>query len=106
MGNNEYKAEGFELGGRTTLDGGRLSIFVAPECGRFEFLSLPIRALLKRLNVGAPFAAFSADTLTADVSHPRVSIALDGEIAVMQSPLVYRIRPRALRIIAPPVAAR
>jgi diacylglycerol kinase family enzyme len=106
VGNNEYKAEGFELGGRTTLDGGRLSIFLAPECGRFEFLSLPIRALLKRLNVGAPFAAFSADTLTADVSHPRVSVALDGEIAVMPSPLVYRIRPRALRIIAPPLAAR
>jgi diacylglycerol kinase family enzyme len=104
VGNNEYKAEGFELGGRTTLDHGTLSIFLAPECGRFELLALPVRALAKRLSTGAPFAAFSADTLTVDVPQPRVKIALDGEVAMMRSPLVYRVRPRALRIIAPPPA--
>jgi diacylglycerol kinase family enzyme len=101
VGNNEYKAEGFELGGRTTLDGGRLSVFLAPECGRFEILSLPVRALLKRLNEGAPFASFSADALTVEVPYPQVRIALDGEVAMMRSPLVYRVRPRALRIITP-----
>jgi diacylglycerol kinase family enzyme len=101
VGNNQYKAEGFELGGRTTLDDGRLSVFVAPECGRFEILALPLRALAKRLRTGAPFAAFSADTLSVDVSRHRVSVALDGEVAMMRSPLVYRVRPRALRIIAP-----
>lgn len=105
VGNNEYKAEGFELGGRTTLDEGRLSIFLAPECGRFEFLSLPFRALLKRLDGGAPFAAFSAGTLTVDVPYPRVSVALDGEVVMMRSPLVYRVRPRALKVIAPAPAA-
>jgi len=101
VGNNEYKAEGFELGGRTTLDDGRLSIFLAPECGRFEILALPVRALVKRLGTGAPFAAFRADTLTVDVPYPRVNVALDGEVAMMRSPLVYRIRPRALRIMTP-----
>jgi diacylglycerol kinase family enzyme len=104
VGNNQYKAEGFELGGRTTLDDGHLSIFVAPECGRFEILSLPFRAVAKRLSTGAPFAAFTSDTLTVDVPQRRVSVALDGEIAMMQSPLVYRVRPRALRIIMPPAA--
>jgi diacylglycerol kinase family enzyme len=105
VGNNEYKAEGFELGGRTTLDEGRLSIFLAPECGRFELLSLPLRALVKRLDGGAPFSAFRAETLTVDVPYPRVSVALDGEVAVMRPPLVYCVRPLALRIIAPPRAA-
>lgn len=101
VGNNQYKAEGFELGGRTTLDNGHLSVFLAPECGRFEILALPFRALAKRLNAGAPFAAFTADTLSVDVPRHRVSVALDGEVAMMRSPLVYRVRPRALRIIAP-----
>ncbi len=104
VGNNEYKAEGFELGGRTTLDHGKLSIFLAPECGRFELLALPVRALAKRLNTGTPFAALSADTLTVDVRQSRVNVSLDGEVAMMRSPLVYRVRPRALRIIAPPPA--
>lgn len=102
VGNNEYKAEGFELGGRTTLDGGRLSVFFAPECGRFEILALPVRALVKRLKNGAPFAAYSATTLTVDVPQHRVSVALDGEVAMMRSPLVYRIRPRALSIAVGP----
>ena len=105
VGNNEYKAEGFELGGRTTLDEGRLSVFLAPECGRFEFLALPFRALMKRLDGGAPFAAFKAGALTVEVPYPRVSVALDGEVVMMRSPLVYRVRPRALKIIGPAPAA-
>ena len=105
VGNNQYKAEGFELGGRTKLDEGRLSIFLAPECGRFELLALPFRALVKRLGAGAPFTAFSAETLTVDVPHRRVSVALDGEVAMMRSPLVYRVRRRALTVLAPPLAA-
>jgi diacylglycerol kinase family enzyme len=105
VGNNEYKAEGFELGGRTTLDGGRLSIFLAPECSRFEFLTLPLRAWMTRLGTGAPFASFSAETVTVDVRSARVRVSRDGEVEILRSPLEYRIRPRALRIIAPPPAA-
>jgi diacylglycerol kinase family enzyme len=99
VGNNEYKAEGFELGGRTAVDAGRLSVFLAPDCGRFEFLTLPVRALAKRLGNGAPFAGFSADTVTVDVANHRVSVARDGEVDIMRPPLVYRIRPRALRVL-------
>lgn len=105
VGNNEYKAEGFELGGRTALDSGRLSVFLAPECGRFEFLTLPLRALTKRLRAGAPFVAFTADSVSVSVQHPHVSVARDGEVEMMRSPLVYRTRPRALRIMLPATAA-
>ena len=101
VGNNEYKAEGFELGGRTSLDGGRLSVFLAPECGQYEFLMLPFRALAKRLSAGAPFVGFGADSVSVSVPYGRVSVARDGEVEMMQSPLVYRIRPGALRIIVP-----
>jgi diacylglycerol kinase family enzyme len=31
----------------------------------------------------------------------RVLVALDGEVTVMESPLRYRILPKALRVIAP-----
>lgn len=96
VGNNEYTAEGFQLGGRSRLDGGRLSIFVAPDAGRFEILALPLRALTGRLSSAVPFASFLAETVAVDMSRRRVSIALDGEIAIMQPPLQYRVRPRAL----------
>jgi diacylglycerol kinase family enzyme len=99
VGNNQYTAEGFQLGGRTRLDGGRLSIFLAPECGRFEILSLPVRALAGRLSSDPSFAAFEADTVRVAVASRRVNISIDGELALMSSPLVYRARPRALRTI-------
>jgi YegS/Rv2252/BmrU family lipid kinase len=101
VGNNEYKPEGFRLAGRAALDRGRLSIFVAPESGRFEILALPLRALVNRLHDGSPFAGFNADTLSVAVGHHRINVACDGEVALMRPPLVYRIRPRALRVVVP-----
>jgi diacylglycerol kinase family enzyme len=106
VGNNEYTAEGFRLGGRSRLDQGRLSIFVAPECGRFEILSLPVRALTGGLQADAPpFLGFQADTVTVDVTHRRISVAIDGEVAMFAPPLVYRIRPRALEVIVAEASA-
>jgi len=99
VGNNYYVVEGFQLGGRSRLDEGRLSIYMAPECGRFEILSLPVRALTRRLSSGAPFVEFDAETVAVDVESRRVRVALDGEVALMTSPLEYRIRRRALKVI-------
>ena len=102
VGNNQYTAEGFRLGGRSRLNDGLLSIFVAPECGRFEILSLPVRAMTGGLRSdAAPFVAFQTDTVTVDVMHRRTSVALDGEVLLMAPPLVYRVRARALRAIVP-----
>jgi YegS/Rv2252/BmrU family lipid kinase len=101
VGNNEYKPESFRLAGRAALDRGHLSIFVAPESGRFEILALPLRALVNRLHDTSPFSGFKADTFSVDVGHHRVNVACDGEIALMRAPLVYRIRPRALRVVVP-----
>jgi len=99
VGNNQYIAEGFQLGGRSRLDEGKLSIYMAPECGRFEILSLPLRALTLGLGADAPFAAFQANTVRVDVGSPRVIVALDGEVAMMTSPLLYRARPRGLKVL-------
>ena len=101
VGNNEYKPEGFRLAGRAALDRGHLSIFVAPESGRFEILALPLRALVNRLHDASPFSGFNADTLSVAVGHHRINVACDGEVALMRPPLVYRIRPRALRVVVP-----
>jgi diacylglycerol kinase family enzyme len=101
IGNNEYVAEGFSLGSRKRLDGGRLSVFVAPECGRFEILALPFRALAKRLDPDARLASFIADEVTVEIARPRVSVALDGEVAIVRPPLHYRVRRGALSTMVP-----
>jgi diacylglycerol kinase family enzyme len=101
VGNNEYVAEGFELGARAALDQGRLSIFVAPEVGRFEILTLPLRALAKRLSADARFEHFLAEDVTIELSRHHASVALDGEVTVMRPPLHFRVRRGALHLLVP-----
>jgi len=101
VGNNHYTAEGFHLGGRSRLDEGQLSIFVAPECGRFEILSLPVLAVSGRLHSeGAPFVEFQSDALIVDMPR-RTSVAVDGEVVMPVAPLAFRVRPHALQMIVP-----
>ena len=101
VGNNRYQVEGFQLGGRSSLREGRLSVFAAPECGRFEIAALPVRALLNRLTTDPHFEAFLAETVSISLSRVRILVALDGEVALMGPPLRYRIRSGALRVLLP-----
>jgi hypothetical protein len=54
---------------------------------------------MHRLGSAAPFIEFQAEALTVDVPSQRVSVALDGEVALTKSPLEYRVRRRALKAI-------
>ena len=101
VGNNEYLVTGFQVGARAALDRGRLSVFVAPECGRFEILTLPLRALANRLTADPRFKRFLAEDVMVELSRHRASVALDGEVSVMPSPLRFRVRPAALRLLVP-----
>ncbi len=105
IGNNEYVVEGMQMGGRTSIEAGQLSLYVAPHCGRFEILALPFQALAGRLAAQVTFESFLAREVSIEPSRRHVSVALDGELALMRPPLQYRIRPGALRAIvgeAPP----
>jgi YegS/Rv2252/BmrU family lipid kinase len=101
VGNNTYKVEGFEIGARDALDQGHLSVFIAPECGKFEVLILPFRALARRLSQDPNFVHFDARDVVVELRRRRVSVSLDGEIALMQPPLRYRVRAGALHAIVP-----
>ena len=102
IGNNRYEVEGFELGGRASLREGLLSLYVAPDCGRFETLALPLRAVLNRLTTDPRFEAFSAAEVSIGLSSAQTMVALDGEVALMRAPLHFRSRPGALRVLLPP----
>jgi len=100
VGNNRYHAAGPEIGTRSTLDSGRLWVCTAPSLGRRNLARAALRALVGRepdeeLNV------FETEELWVEPATPRANVSFDGEVAVMEAPLHYRIRPRALRLVAP-----
>jgi diacylglycerol kinase family enzyme len=104
IGNNEYKMEGFEIGERVSLSGGRLSCYVTQRTGRFGLLRLAVLALAGRLRQARDFDMLTAGSLVVRTPHHRIRVATDGEVSLMQTPLNYRILPGALRVVVPAAA--
>jgi diacylglycerol kinase family enzyme len=101
VGNNEYAMEGFNIGERPSLRTGRLCLYVTQRTGRFGLLRLALRALTGRLRQATDFDAFSVSHLRVDTAKRHLRVATDGEVTLMAAPLDYRIRPAALRVLAP-----
>jgi diacylglycerol kinase family enzyme len=100
IGNNKYQTQGWNVGKRLRLDAGNLWLYAAPHVG-------PVRLALRAL--GTLFSgreknevdAYEAKECWIETRTRRLDVARDGEVSTMNSPLHYRIRPRALRVIGP-----
>jgi diacylglycerol kinase family enzyme len=109
VGNNQYAMEGLDIGTRARLDCGLLSVYLARRVGRFGLLRLALRALLGRLAQERDFATRQVASVEirphrrAQVKR-RMLVSTDGEVSVMETPIAYAIRPRALRVIVPAAA--
>jgi len=101
IGNNEYEMQGFDIGARASLQGGVLSIYIVKKQRRAALAWLSLAALLGRLEQARDFEALTATELVIETHRKRVLVSADGEVQPMTSPLHYRIRPRALRVIVP-----
>jgi diacylglycerol kinase family enzyme len=101
IGNNEYQMQGFEIGARESLRRGVLSIYIVKRQRRAALVRLSFAALLGRLEQARDFEALTATELVIETHRKRVLVSTDGEVQPMTSPLHYRIRPKALRVIVP-----
>jgi len=100
IGNNPYAITGAEIGTRPRLDRGTLWLCAAPRATRLKLLVLALGALLGRVS--------PADLTRRDVKEVHVrahrghlQVATDGEVTLMRTPLHFRIRPDALRVMVP-----
>ncbi|MDT7688504.1 MAG: hypothetical protein QOE46_1263 [Acidobacteriota bacterium] len=100
IGNNEYQMESLQIGARDCLDAGHLSLYVARRTGRLGLLRLAVSALFGRLRQAHDFDALCAQEIWVETHRPkRLPVATDGEVTVMTTPLHYRVRPGALKVI-------
>jgi diacylglycerol kinase family enzyme len=101
IGNNEYEMEGLNAGTRQCLDSGHLFVCIANAYTGVGLIRLSVSALLGRLRRMGQFEVLSATDARIETLQRRVRVSFDGEVAVMETPLIYRVRPAALRVIAP-----
>jgi YegS/Rv2252/BmrU family lipid kinase len=101
VGNNEYEIAGFNLGSRACINGGKLGLYLTHRTGRFGLFRLAFHALFGRVDQAEDFDVFCVTEARIETRKRRVLVALDGEIQRMETPLHYRTRPGALRVLVP-----
>jgi diacylglycerol kinase family enzyme len=102
VGNNRYKISLMGLGQRDAIDRGELCIYAPLASGPLHFLSVALRAVLGRENRQQDFV-FLDGVKEAEIDSPRpaLQVATDGEAQTMETPLRYKIRAGALKLIVP-----
>lgn len=100
IGNNRYDLKGPSFGGRERLDAGELCLCVAEQQSRLGLLWLGAKCVIGVVD-HRDLRILTLAALEVDSRRKRLLVACDGEIQVMRTPLKYRTRPAALRVLAP-----
>jgi diacylglycerol kinase family enzyme len=101
IGNNEYIIEGLRMGTRERLDSGHLFLYIAQAASRGRLIWLALIALFGRLRTAKDFEVLCVDEVWIETRRRRLRVAIDGEVALIETPLHYRIWPGALRVLVP-----
>ncbi len=101
VGNNEHRMEGLALGSRSSLDRGKLWVYVMRSCSRWRLLRMVVGLVLGRAPRESIFDIFPASELTIESKRRHIGVGIDGEMARMETPLNYKCLPGALRTVVP-----
>ena len=101
VGNNDYRIDIGAAGQRESLDDGQLCVMVMRKKTRAGFIAAIIRALFDRARDDDMERIDGVERLRVASWRSQLSVALDGEVMREAPPLEYKIRKRALRVIAP-----
>ncbi len=103
VGNNTYDLAA--LGKRSSLTAGTLCVYIVRRSSWWGVLTLPFKIAFQRtlghLDPKRDIELLKVSALSIRSHRPRLRIAIDGETVHEQTPLVYRSRPGALRVLAP-----
>ncbi len=101
VGNNEYQIAGFNLGARSCIDRGNLGLYLTHRTGRWGLFRLALHALVGKVDQAKDFDAYCVEEATIEARRPKLLVARDGEVEWMETPLHYRTRRNALRVLVP-----
>jgi len=99
VGNGDYVTEGLEVGRRTSIATGQLSVYTAPECSRGDMLKMVARALAGRMTADVPLEVRRACEVTIETASHHAPLAIDGELVTDRGPIRCRVEPGALRTL-------
>jgi diacylglycerol kinase family enzyme len=101
VGNNDYRTDLPAAGQRDSVEQGRLDVMVMRKKTRRGFIAASVRALLNRSRADDMVRLDDVQRLRVSSRKRMLAVSLDGEVVRVEPPLDYRIRRKALRVIAP-----
>ena len=100
VGNNDYRIDLGAPGQRESLDQGELCVMVMRKKTRRGMIAASVRALLDRSRPDDMVRLDGVERLRVSSRSRQLAVTLDGEVMRAAPPLDYRIRKKALRVIA------
>jgi YegS/Rv2252/BmrU family lipid kinase len=101
VGNNGYRLDLGAPGQRESVEEGCLSVYVMRKKTRRGFIAASIRALFNRSRNDDMVRLDHVRRLRVASERSSLAVSLDGEVVRAEPPLDYKIRQKALRVIAP-----
>jgi YegS/Rv2252/BmrU family lipid kinase len=101
VGNNDYRIDVAAAGQRESLEDGQLCVLVMRKKTRRGFVAASVRALFNREREDDMERIAGVERLRVGSHRSFLAVSLDGEVVRTEPPVEYRIRKRALRVIAP-----
>ena len=101
IGTNAFQMESCGILGRDCLDSRKLTLYVTRPLSVLGLLRLAVRAFVRGLRGAREFEAICAEEVLVGMRPRRLRVAMDGEVRVLETPLRYRVRRNALRVVVP-----
>ena len=101
VGNNDYRIDLGAAGQRESLDDGQLCVLVMRKKTRVGFIAAGIRALFNRARSDDMVRLDGVERLRVSSKRGQLAVSLDGEVVRVKTPVDYKIRKKALRVVAP-----
>jgi diacylglycerol kinase family enzyme len=103
VSNNLYADAVRDMLKRPALDRGELGVFVSRHENGFGLAVAFLRAMLGRLRSDPNLEVSVAHKLEISTRKRALRVSSDGEVEIIETPLLYRSLPKSLKVLAPPL---
>lgn len=102
IGNGSFDRGGNRVGKRISLEDHLLGVYAITTTSRWRLIASAITARLRGIQAAQHTHRQAAESIVIESADTKVDIAVDGEPAQFTSPLLFRTRAGALRVLVAP----
>jgi YegS/Rv2252/BmrU family lipid kinase len=101
LSNNSYEATKTGFANRQGIESGWLWLYIIKAASPLQLARLTIRTYLGKTDAERDFEEYTARRVVINLRgrKRKIAVAADGEVLHLSSPLVFSIKPKALRVI-------